>query len=136
MAKVVTINSSINIYVLGTSYTQNNGDERNKVALNPSSWMNTSILINQGIHDYPCEIASWASVQALVSQRLITISEAHEGSAKVEDENAVKAKEKADEEQKEEKIANTKKRMRKAKLDELADIAVENEFKKAVDESK
>lgn len=76
MAKMVQIQSSITIKV--TCGLQNN-DVTNPDAHIPdrlkisAEWPKYSVLIRAGAHNYPAEIANWASVKALAKDKILTI---------------------------------------------------------------
>lgn len=133
--KVVTINSSVNKWIVGTNYTKNESTDFKPLNLNPSTWLNTRFLVKKGIFTYPAEVKEWTSIKALEKAKLITISNEFEGEP--DDPNSIEAseaKKKADVMEKEEKETNKKKQMRKAKLDELADKAVEKQYEEALKE--
>lgn len=134
--KLVTINSSINCAVFGTAFAANRKTEGKPFNPDPSTWTKTRVNILTGIHNYPAEIADWMSVKALVASQKMTISAPFEGndadSRLVE---AVNRKKLADKLEKEEKIQNKKEKARKNKLEELADLAVEKQYKEIIDES-
>lgn len=128
--KVVTINSNRDIFVYGTDYTQNKvNEDKPSMNLNTTTWLNTKVLIKQGIFDYPAEIKDWKTVQALRDAKILTISEAHEG--EVGDEqltSAVASKKKAEKLEEQENEQYKKLRARKAKLAELADRAADKQI--------
>lgn len=134
MSKVVTINSKENRYVYGTSYTENvidsNGNQR--MNLNPTTWLNTRILIKAGIFDYPAEIKDWDSVKSLEKSKLLTISEEHDGSSLDEDTNAIAATELAEEKKTAEKEVVEKKKRKAKKLEELAEAQLDSELEKLI----
>lgn len=127
--KVITINSTQNVFVYGTAYTQSL-DKGNKegMNINPSTWVNTKVLIKQGIFDYPEELASWESVKSLEKAKVLSIGASYESDEKVEDEvvNAVKAKETADTLEKEEKATTARKAKKRTKLEELAESQLDD----------
>lgn len=76
MAKFVNIHSNITISV--TAGLQNE-DVTNKDAHVPDRlkvsplWPKLTVLVNQGSHWYPSEIAEWATVKALAKDKILTI---------------------------------------------------------------
>lgn len=134
--KLVTINSSINCAVFGTAFAANRKTEGKLFNPDPSTWTKTRVNILTGIHNYPAEIADWMSVKALVASQKMTISVPFEGNdADSQLVEAVNRKKLADKLEKEEKIQNKKEKARKNRLEELADLAVEKQYKEIIDES-
>lgn len=134
MAKIITINSNRNIFVFGSAYSQNTPTDGQKINLNTSTWTKTRILIEKGIHTYPAEIASWDTVKSLEESGVLTISAPKDGEPNPKDVQAVQAVAKAKELEKEEKARDKKANARKAKLEELADKAVEKQYEDALKE--
>lgn len=134
--KLVTINSSINCAVFGTAFAANRKTEGKAFNPDPSTWTKTKVNISMGIHNYPAEVADWTSVKALVAAQKMTISAPFEGD-QVDNQlvAAVNQKKLADKLEKEEKVQNKKEKARKNKLEELADLAVEKQYKEIIDES-
>lgn len=130
--KIVTIHSNQDLYVLGTFITSNPSTESKPMNPNPI-WTKTRILIKTGVHDYPAEIKDWDTIKALAKNFIITIGEVKEGElTDVTMEEAVKVKKQAESIAKEEKIANDKKKARKQKLEELADLSLEKQYKESL----
>lgn len=137
--KVVTINSNRDIFVYGTDYTQNKVTDSSNMNLNSTTWLNTKILIHQGIAEYPAEIAEWKTIKCLEKAKVLTVSAPHEGTVRDEDEKAVQAKEQADIWQKQEAAINKRKKDVKDRLEELADLAIQKqvqEVSKGLDNGK
>lgn len=134
--KLVTINSSINCAVFGTAFAANRKTEGKAFNPDPSTWTKTKVNISVGIHNYPAEVADWTSIKALVAAQKMTISAPFEGD-QVDNQTvaAVNQKKLADKLEKEEKIQNKKEKARKNKLEELADLAVEKQYKEIIDET-
>jgi hypothetical protein len=130
--KIVTINSNQDLYVLGTSITSNPATENKPLNPNPL-WTKTRILIQKGIHDYPAEIKDWDTIKALAKNFIITIGEVKEGElTDLTMEEAVKNKKQAESIAKEEKAVTDKKKARKQKLEELADLSLDNQYKETL----
>lgn len=135
MAKIIKINSNKNVFVFGSNYSQNTPTDGQKINLNTSTWTNTRVLIQQGIHTYPAEIADWRTVKALEQSGVITITAPSDGLPEnADDEKAVAAVAKAKKLEKEEKATTAKTKARKQKLEELADRAVEKQYEDALNE--
>lgn len=133
--KIITINSSRDIFVYGTSYTQNKSSDQRPLNLNTVTWLRTKIKIKSGIHNYPAEIKDWDTVKALANVKILTVSAPFEGELEDDESKAaVESKVKADQLEQQEKIEAKKKQMRKAKLEELADKAVEKQYEEAAKE--
>lgn len=129
--KVVTINSNRDIFVYGTSYTQNkiNEDGPQTLNLNTTTWLKTKILIKQGIFEYPAEVKDWATIKALEKAHALTVSQPHDGDVSDQkDLEAIDAKAKARRLEEEENAQFKKLKARKAKLNELADKAAEKQL--------
>lgn len=127
--KVVTINSNQDIFVCGSMYTQNVLKEGQTQGMNLNTmWTYTKVLIRQGIHEYPSEMAEWKSVKDLAERYVLTISAVHEDTEAINEEavNAVKATEKAEEAEKVDKAVAARKAKKKAKLEELAEASLED----------
>lgn len=81
MAKFVQIQSNTTIRV--TTGLQNkdvtNPDAHvpDRLKINPE-WPKYQVLIKQGAHKYPAEIAEWPTVKALVKDKIITIGSVSE----------------------------------------------------------
>lgn len=130
--KTVKINSSENVFVYGTSYTQNKSNDSNPINLNPTTWLKTQMLIQKGIHEYPEDILQWPSVRALVDNEKITVSKGTGSEPTPEEAAAVKAVEKAEEMRDEEEKTESKKKARKKRLEDIADKLEEKQLEEAV----
>lgn len=123
----ITINSTHDYFVFGTCYTQNQTteDSMNKLNLNPTTWTDTQILIRKGIHSYPSEIREWDSVKTLVKAGVITISEGATDDVNPNDLSAVKAVEKAEVLENEEKAETKRRNSKKKIMSDLGDSLLE-----------
>lgn len=103
-----------------------------RLKVNPL-WPKLTVLIKEGVHWYPSEIAEWNTVKALANDKILTIGEfANE----VDDEELKKASEKlnANIASVEAKIEQAKPRRRRNVQPSLANIANEEETNDSAEE--
>lgn len=92
MKDYVRIQSNQTIMVTGGLYykdvTNKDAHIPDRLKVNPE-WPRLTVLIKQGAHWYPSEIAEWATVKALAKDKILTIGEM---SDLVDDDNAEEVK--------------------------------------------
>lgn len=129
--KLVRINSSVNIFVYGTGFSRNTPNANSDFNVNSSTWLGTKVLIRQGIHTYPAEIAEWENVKALERKAVLSVSPCADGEPENTDDE--KAVEQVKELKKEEKVQNEQEKLlkkRNASMKTLATAIVEKELVK------
>lgn len=129
--KLVRINSSVNVFVYGTGFSRNTPNANSDFNVNASTWLGTKVLIKQGIHTYPAEIAEWSNVKALEAKAVLSISPCADGEPETEDDKTAVVK--TDELKKEEVVQNRQEKLLKKRnetMKTLATTIVEKEMMK------
>ena len=129
--KLVRINSSINVFVYGTGFSRNTPNANSDFNVNASTWLGTKVLIKQGIHTYPAEVAEWANVKALEAKAILSVSPCADGEPETADDKVAVAK--VDELKKEEVVQNRQERLLKKRNETMKTLAtsiVEKEMMK------
>lgn len=136
--KIITINSDRDYFVYGTGYSQQIlGENVNSLRVNPSTWIETAVLIHKGIANYPADIANWDAVKGLKEAGKLTISPCSESEpTDYETETAVKNVAKAEKLKKQEKAMLDKASFKKRTLDELTDQIYVEQAKSLVNKAK
>lgn len=92
MSKFIRIQSIVTINVTsGLSHqdvTEPNQPIPNRLKVNPM-WTKTTVLVRKGVGVYPAEIKEWPVVQALVKDKVFTISDVAAGEEPTSDETKV-----------------------------------------------
>lgn len=92
MSKFIRIQSTVTINVTsGLSHqdvTEPNQPIPNRLKVNPM-WTKTTVLVRKGVGVYPAEIKEWPVVQALVKDKVFTISDVATGEEPTSDEKKV-----------------------------------------------
>lgn len=92
MSKFIRIQSTVTINVTsGLSHqdvTEPSQPIPNRLKVNPM-WTKTTVLVRKGVGVYPAEIKEWPVVQALVKDKVFTISDVAAGEEPTSDEKKV-----------------------------------------------